>query len=173
MGLNTGQTIVQGDFVSVSSGATDQNKVNKLDAAGKNPVDFNGFEGVRVKQNAGTSTSSSETVLPFQAEDFDTNTFHDNTTNNSRITIPAGKGGKYLIGAVAGANNDIRIRIRLNGVTDITAANGEGFTYCYAACSTVYVLSAGDYLEVFCTTNGASSTSGDHQTNFWAYRLSA
>jgi hypothetical protein len=36
-------------------------------------------------------------ILAFANENFDTDAFHDNATNNSRITIPTGKGGKYLI----------------------------------------------------------------------------
>ena len=30
-------------------------------------------------------------------EEFDTDGFHDNSTNNTRITIPSGKAGKYLL----------------------------------------------------------------------------
>jgi hypothetical protein len=33
------------------------------------------------------------------ADEFDTDSFHDTSTNPTRITIPAGKGGKYLINA--------------------------------------------------------------------------
>jgi hypothetical protein len=37
------------------------------------------------------------TSVTFEAEQFDTNAYHDNSTNNSRITIPAGYAGKYQI----------------------------------------------------------------------------
>jgi hypothetical protein len=35
--------------------------------------------------------------ITFNAEEYDTNGFHDNSTNNERITIPSGKAGKYLL----------------------------------------------------------------------------
>jgi hypothetical protein len=42
-------------------------------------------------------TANVTAMLPLPTENFDTDAFHDNITNNSRITIPAGKGGKYLV----------------------------------------------------------------------------
>jgi hypothetical protein len=36
-------------------------------------------------------------TLPLPAENFDTDGFHSTSSNTSRITIPTGKGGKYLI----------------------------------------------------------------------------
>jgi hypothetical protein len=56
------------------------------------------FVGCALKvSGAQTLTSGTETTVNFDQEDFDTDGFHDNVTNNARITIPAGKGGKYLI----------------------------------------------------------------------------
>ena len=57
------------------------------------------FVGVGLVIN-GTSTSitqNTQLTFAFPAEEYDTNTFHDNSTNNARITIPTGYGGKYLI----------------------------------------------------------------------------
>jgi hypothetical protein len=59
------------------------------------------FTGVALFIN-GTSTSITQNTqltfaFPAGSEDYDTNAFHDNTTNNARITIPTGYGGKYLI----------------------------------------------------------------------------
>jgi hypothetical protein len=42
-------------------------------------------------------TANVTVSLPLNTENFDTDGFHDNSTNNSRITIPTGKGGKYLV----------------------------------------------------------------------------
>ena len=42
-------------------------------------------------------TSNVISKIPFATEDFDSDAFHDNSTNNTRITIPSGKAGKYLI----------------------------------------------------------------------------
>jgi cytochrome c1 len=41
-------------------------------------------------------SNATQTAMSFNYEIYDTSGFHDNTTNNSRITIPAGLGGKYL-----------------------------------------------------------------------------
>ena len=43
------------------------------------------------------TTNGTYYIVPFGAEQWDTHSFHDNTTNNSRITIPTGLGGRYLM----------------------------------------------------------------------------
>lgn len=45
--------------------------------------------------SAQTITTATWTPVQFNAEDFDTNTYHDNSTNPSRFTVPSGKGGYY------------------------------------------------------------------------------
>ena len=55
------------------------------------------FVGCSVyKISAITFSSGVDTVLNWDAEFFDTNGFHDNSTNPDRITIPSGYAGKYL-----------------------------------------------------------------------------
>jgi len=51
-----------------------------------------------VSGNKSIATATS-TALDYEAELFDTDAFHDNSTNPSRFTIPSGKGGKYRIDA--------------------------------------------------------------------------
>jgi hypothetical protein len=178
MGLLNGQTIDQSDFPSTSSGAADANKVNKLDGNGKNPVDFNAFEGVRAKQNAGTSVTVTYGAIPFQAEDFDTNTFHDNVTNNTRLTVPAGKGGKYLItGHIASSTastSALSAYIARNG-TSKALANGGGHSGTNGVCiSTVLTLVPGDYVELFAAVSSSTmTTTGDDLTALSMVRLSA
>jgi len=55
--------------------------------------------GVVVKRTAVLSVPSGGggTIIPWTAEDYDTNGFHDNIVNNSRLTVPAGYDGKYAI----------------------------------------------------------------------------
>ena len=61
-------------------------------------------------------------MVTFDGEDWDTDTFHDNSTNTSRITIPAGKGGKYIFNATitwdANATGARAIEFYKNGVAD-------------------------------------------------------
>lgn len=60
------------------------------------------YVGVSVYKGSSQSiNNATNTALTFDNENFDTDSFHDNSTNTSRFTIPAGKGGKYLFtGAV-------------------------------------------------------------------------
>lgn len=132
------------------------------------------FSGCRVYQNAGVGINAA-TILSFQVENFDNGGYHDNVTNNSRITVPSGKGGKYHIGAsldVSGAYTS-KLSIKLNGATYI-ANNVGGSETGYDGCtvSTIYELAVGDYVEVEAkAANASANSSGDAQTNFWAYKI--
>ena len=57
------------------------------------------FVGVNAtRTNVSTAiTANTELLVSFTTEEFDTNGFHDNSTNNSRLTIPSGYAGKYII----------------------------------------------------------------------------
>lgn len=61
------------------------------------PASGSTFVGVSCT-GTGTQTISSSvnTAVTFNVEEFDTDGFHSTTTNTSRITIPSGKAGKYL-----------------------------------------------------------------------------
>lgn len=57
-----------------------------------------GFVGVSLFKSANQSiVSGAGAVVTFDSELFDTDGFHSTVTNTGRITIPAGKGGKYLL----------------------------------------------------------------------------
>jgi hypothetical protein len=57
-----------------------------------------GFVGCSLYNTTGQSlTNNTITAITYNAENFDTDSFHDNSTNTSRVTIPTGKAGKYLI----------------------------------------------------------------------------
>jgi len=99
-------------------------------------------------------------ALP-DADVYDTNTFHDTATNNSRITIPSGQGGYYFVwGVVAfkdNATGERQVALYKNG-TILTAVNGMGALSTGNAgggnpaasyFSTVINLAAADYLQVF------------------------
>jgi hypothetical protein len=109
---------------------------------------------------AGASTSLTASVisyLTFTTEIYDTNAFHDNT-NNTRITIPASYGGKYLftgfIGLGGAGSNTFEIFLRKNGATDaipggriVLLPNNAGNTAA-AAWTAMIELVATDYIEV-------------------------
>lgn len=176
MSLNNGGVIDEADFVGTSSGAGDSGKVNKLNAAGKNPAEFVEFNGVAVHQNAGTTVNTSIAAVAFQTEDFDTDVFHDNTTNNSRLTVPSGKAGKYHVnGSIHfGSGTLTMIQIRKNGSTSIAQAVGPSVNASNtgASVSAIVDLAVGDYIELFAIIgSGSVSTSGDTRTSFSMYRI--
>jgi len=62
------------------------------------PASGSSFVGASIRNDSGTSVAdSTTTTMPFPQETFDTSAFHDNTTNNSRFTVPSGKAGYYRI----------------------------------------------------------------------------
>jgi len=62
-----------------------------------------GFVGCSVYDTNATQSiaTGTDTVVTFNSEFFDTDGFHSTASNTGRITIPSGKGGKYLFIASA------------------------------------------------------------------------
>lgn len=116
-------------------------------------------------QSAQSINDVTETVLDLDAERYDTDAYHSTVTNNSRITIPSGKAGRYVItgGVLWGtATGWFKVELLLNG-TDIIAANTqyELATSARMNISTIYDLAVADYLEmrVYQNTGGAVNIS--------------
>lgn len=104
-------------------------------------------------------TANTAFAVALTAENFDTDAFHDNSTNNSRLTIPTGKGGKYLINGFV--NNALGtpgsysiLKLYKNGSQLTGMGNREGdfargngdpiLTF-----SEIVTLSAADYIEMY------------------------
>lgn len=120
--------------------------------------------GVMVRSAAGTDPGIGvETNVAFATEVFDTDGFHDNVTNNSRLTVPSGLGGKYLVSFSiflgAGTTNSSRdMGIRKNGAGSIltnhgghlgnTQLSGGSVAQSPITASGMMSLVAGDYIEV-------------------------
>jgi hypothetical protein len=113
------------------------------------------FVGCALWKNASQSlANATPTIITYDSEFFDTDGFHDNSTNPSRITIPAGLGGKYQINAtVLFVSNGAGVRfvnfIKNNSLygqgQGTNAVNG--FDQPVTA-STILQLNAGDYFEI-------------------------
>jgi hypothetical protein len=126
-----------------------------------------------------TIANSTATIIDWNSERFDTNTFHDTTTNSSRITIPAGYAGKYLISWQIGFNFNAtgyrQVQVLLNGAQlgqsyNLVTYNG----YSTQSAAIVYPLSVGDYLQVEVTqTSGGNLDSSNTQNFFNAVYLGA
>jgi hypothetical protein len=114
-----------------------------------------GFRGCSVYQSAGATSIANNTLtaLAYDSEKFDTDGFHDNTTNNSRITIPTGLGGYYLVRLntrfdinAAGVRRGM---LYVNGaqITDLPEYIPSVAIYATGIASVIVKLNAGDYLQ--------------------------
>jgi hypothetical protein len=119
----------------------------------------------RATRAANQSMPQSQTAVTFPTEDgIDTDNFHSTSVNTSRMTIPSGLGGDYMISAVAvweanatGWRQCLLLKngsnINLEGVTQ-TAVSGittrQSFTV-------MLPLVAGDYLEVAANQNSGAN----------------
>jgi hypothetical protein len=159
-----------GQVLKVNSGAT----APEWGAASSTPT----FVGCRLKRNSQQVVSNNtETNIQFDAEDFDTDSFHDNVTNNTRVTIPSGKGGKYLFVGTAYAdtgNIDKLGRwycyLRKNGSGSINSTyiefGGSANGYETWSIYTILDLVATDYIEwrVFQSTGVSGNLDADFQS---------
>ena len=128
-------------------------------------------------QSTVITNGATDYAAVMNVENFDTDGFHDNSTNNTRITIPTGKGGKYLVTVVTGCENasatlgSARMFVRKNGtgtydststsqINNMTNSNGAVANNSNKAnMSGVLSLTAGDYIEVLFNSNNGSGTS--------------
>jgi hypothetical protein len=114
------------------------------------------FVGCLLTKTADQSISNATvTKITFDSEVFDTDGFHDNSTNNTRITIPSGKGGKYQFNYQqrwSSNNNGVRwAGIYINNVEGATLTRSPfapSASLIYNG-SVVLNLVATDYVELF------------------------
>jgi hypothetical protein len=111
------------------------------------------FTGCSLYKSANQSINNGTwTTVTWDSELFDTDGYHDNSTNSDRITIPAGKAGKYRVSANFAINNS-----GSNNVQSYFGLNASQLVYIgpvggnsssiFAATAQQYVnLSVGDYL---------------------------
>lgn len=124
--------------------------------------------------------NATSTALPFSNEDFDTDSFHSNSTNNERITIPTGLGGKYLFSVILNIGNTnaniARISLRKNGTTTYLLNAGyitsTGYDWPLAG-SMILDLVANDYIEVMFLHNKGSNLDIQTDSRFQAQYLGA
>jgi hypothetical protein len=120
------------------------------------------FLGCRVTKSVAQSiATATATAITWDVEDYDTNTMHDNVTNNSRITIPSGQGGYYLVQAnliITDAGSAASISIYKNGAVLKRQFTGTTIAGDFdLEITAVLNLAAADYIEIF----GRQSTGGN------------
>jgi len=130
----------------------------------KTPASASTFVGCAVYTTTNQSIANSTyTAINFNSESIDTDGFHSTTTNTSRITIPSGKAGKYLITfhvmydpSVTGSRS---INVNKNGSLLMGSGEvpGSAGSYVYNSGSFIADLAVADYLEfmIYQTSGGA------------------
>jgi hypothetical protein len=120
------------------------------------PAAGGSFAGVRVKKSTSQSIpNATETVLTFDTETFDTDGFHDNSTNSGRLTVPVGKAGYYSIYFCiqwdVNATGDREVSLYINGTaTGLCGSNqaGDATLYIFNNGTTTFYLAEGDYVQL-------------------------
>ena len=125
------------------------------------------FVGFGANNSSVSMTTSTWTAMPYTTELFDTDNFHDNVTNNTRITIPAGKGGFYQFsGHMTFSDNGSGVRavdVWKNGTSLASFAqlNGSSGGVMRIPIASVGEVAEGDYIEFMgIQTSGSTLTIG-------------
>jgi hypothetical protein len=142
------------------------------------------FTGVKAYSSGGQVivAAAAPALIALTAEEFDTDGFHDNVTNNSRLTVPTGKAGKYYVyatieGSGAGNGTQVALYVRKNGVDIVRdQKRDEGSSVISFNCGTVVDLVVGDYIEALSWKSGGASnmslTAGAAYTHLGMYKIS-
>ena len=120
--------------------------------------------GVNLANSTDQSTNNvTEKILALDTEFWDTSGFHSNTTNNSRITIPAGLSGRFSLNGflVFPANGTgsryVAIRKNAGGYDYLSSGDGNATYSTFVNFSIIYEATAGDYFEVVAFQNSGGS----------------
>lgn len=125
------------------------------------------FRGCQAYISVADFINSTFSAINFNAETFDTDAIHNNVTNNSRLTVPAGVSEVRLRWAVAftaaPSSSEIEVQLRRNGTA--TVAGGlsvsqpanQTYTTQVNGVSGKIAVSAGQYFELFGRIAGAAS----------------
>ena len=168
---STGTTLTlgaSGDTVALGTGASSS-------GFGDNTPSFSAYASGSQSVSGGTWTK-----LVFGAEDYDTDSAFDHSTNY-RFTVPSSEAGKYLMiasAAFAAPSDTTRyaeIRFYKNGsafgARSVTTPNNDPGAMCITQ---IMDLSVSDYIEVWCYTElnspGASTVQAD-DTRFSSMKL--
>lgn len=116
-------------------------------------------------------TASTDNVVVFNTERWDTDTLHSTVSNTGRMTIATA--GIYLFtftGEWATAPATCEIEFRLNGTTKIAWAQ---FSTKRVALTTVYQMAVSDYMEVIINPSGTQTlnSTANYSPEYRAHRI--
>jgi len=139
---------VDADLVIIEDSEDSNNK--KKAQVGNLPGGSGGYTaGAKVRMSSDQSIPDSTwTTLNWDSEDWDTDTIHDNSTNNERLTCQTA--GKYIVvfrGRLDGSS-DMNIQIDLNGTLEDIQHQRESSGWPGEGMTTLLDLSVSDYITV-------------------------
>lgn len=173
-----------GDLVTRTSGAAARITRASLaaDSAFSSLYAANARVGCGLFRSGARSFANAGESVPWDAEDFDTDGFHESVTNPARITIPTGKDGLYLFtsglaaGVVGTANKNWIHSVGKNGTTIKGSGVNQLQSTSINTFSNVAVIVravAGDYFTADLYQDSGSSQAMDlAQCSFICSRLS-
>jgi hypothetical protein len=138
------------------------------------------FAGTALYKSATqTCTNGAGTVLTWENEYLDTDSYHSTSSNTSRITIPSGKAGKYMVMCQTNFTTDTTatqtFQIMKNGASVVAFRYGNSRWFSRSmVVSTVVDVVATDYLEVkIDVSGGVNLATEEYATWCYAYLLGA
>lgn len=155
-----------------TSGTIDVYAVVELWREGSGPASVGAFSGALVRKTANQSLpNNAVTVVTFDAEEYDTDNWHDNAVNNSRLTVPSGvtriracASGDFVFSSTGTRF----IELAKNGVlvngsfrTEIAQSQFVG------TCSGVLSVVAGDFFELRAFQNSGAALNLETSTTTW------
>ena len=174
---------VSGDTINIPSGVTIANAGTATGFGGANTPAW----AVTMNGNQSGLSQNAHTLVEMDTELLDTDNAYTNTSGNYKFTVPSGKGGTYVIGALLYCNtqtvSQFRVQIYKNGsrIGRMNVNDSSNPDYPSAMINLVDVASAGDYYQCYCYHNqyggvdvyGGDGTSAIHTHGFFGYRLTA
>lgn len=143
---------------------------------------FNGTNRPRVSLTSSATSvpNNSATALAFTSEDWDTDAFHSNVSNTTRITIPTSTDGVYFVNGAVGFNTHVgtsgvmQLLIYKNGastalINSTPIVSGVGM---YLTVGGLLSLVATDYLELVVLHGFGASDTPDlskFQATLWGW----
>lgn len=178
--LGSGASGSGADYAEITLGTNLSMSGTTLNASGSAS-----FRGALAKKAADETTANYTTVaaVPWTAEEYDTDTIHDNSTNNTRLTVPSGVTKIRLVGGVfLGAYNAsqwMNIYPTKNGGNlfvglALQTSYNDALTGPGAAFSTpVIAVTAGDYFECMLQVKSDTSITVNSSTSYFAMEIVA
>ena len=139
------------------------------------PASGSTFAGCRVYNSAQQSIpNNTNTLLTFDSELWDTNTYHDTLTNTGRFTIPAGKGGYYSVYCQTSISNNAsgwrQFMLYKNGTLfGQGSVIGGVANYISPYMNVTVNLAVGDYIEFYAFQDSGGALNCDTRDGVYSY----